>query len=530
MENAYASPRLSVRTLGAWLLAAGACAPSAGTTPAPAPHTPLSLPAVSEVAAIEERAPEPSAPAPEEVTPAPEVAAAQPQGPRIGSVRVKTWIYQSPSKSARAVGFLREGMSVALRAPEPVKAGGCKGGWYAVEPYGFVCNDGTTTLDLSDPLFTALAESAPTTNERLRYAFSDNAPMYTRLPSLAEQERVEGPPAQRKPYKLGSWANSHQELAVDERVAPTDEVPGFLDGMTASPAWGKALVRKWIPPGSMLAFTHAFEANGRTWLLSPDLTLVPADRVRAFRRSSFRGVQLGEGGASLPIAWSRREAVSLYRKIADDFVVAEDERMAPRTWVSLTGERVERGSKTFLALKTEGLWVLEGDVSVASARASLPATMAEDEKWIEVKIRAGTLVAYRGATPIFTTLVSPGVGGFGASSASNAQLVKQSATPLGVYRVHWKTRASHMSPEKGDPQKFWIADVPDTLYFRAPFAIHTAYWHEDFGNFKSAGCVNVSPEDGKTLFSWADPPLPEGWQGVAPSKEGGAGTLIVISP
>ena len=87
-----------------------------------------------------------------------------------------------------------------------------------------------------------------------------------------------------------------------------------------------------------------------------------------------------------------------------------------------------------------------------------------------------------------------------------------------------------MTPETGDPQKFWLADVPHTLYFRPPFAIHTAYWHEDFGMPKSAGCINVSPRDGRWIFDWAGPPTPAGWQGSAPGPGVGAGSLLVIGP
>ena len=120
--------------------------------------------------------------------------------------------------------------------------------------------------------------------------------------------------------------------------------------------------------------------------------------------------------------------------------------------------------------------------------------------------------------------------GVGPWTATNEELVKLSSTPLGTYRSVWKTRAAAMSPEKGEPEKFWIADVPWTQYFRAPFAIHTAYWHEDFGMPKSAGCINVSPEDGKHLFGWTDPPVPPSWQGAGSSKEGGLGTVLVVLP
>jgi hypothetical protein len=462
-----------------------------------------------------------------------EPAAAPPDTrPRIGSVRYISWIYATPSKRSRGIGYIREGTSIPLKSAEKVKGEGCRGGWFAADPYGFACLDSTTTLDLQSPLFAALAQAAPSraATAPYRYAFSDNAPMYSRIPTPAQQLKIEGPPERRKPVSAGPWARSHQELAVAEPIKASDAVPGFLVGAAESPRWGKPVLRKWIPAGSMVAYSHAFEAEGRVWLLSPDLTLVPADRVRAFRPSTFHGVALAADGPHLPLAWARHTPVARYQRGEGGAFAEAGEKVPPRTWVQLTGERVEEGRRAFLATSQQGVWLLESDVSVVRAREKLPASLGEQEKWIEVRIHTGTLVAYVGLTPVFASLVSPGAGGVAAYGSTNAQLVKASATPLGIYRMNWKTRAAAMSPEPGEPQKFWIADVPDTQYFRPPFALHTAYWHEDFGMPKSAGCVNVSPQDGKFLFSWTDPPIPEGWQGVAPSKEGGPGTMIVVVP
>lgn len=410
---------------------------------------------------------------------------------------------------------------------------GCPGGWFEAAPAGFVCVELVTTRDLTSPTFRALAVAAPDTMARpaYRYAFSDEAPMYTRLPTLDEQRKVEGPPERRAPVRLGPWAAAHQELARATPIAATDPAPEFLLEGGPSPRWGKTLVSKWIHAGSMLAYSHAFEHGGRVWLLSPDATIVPADRVRPFERSRFHGVRLdAEGGPRLPIAWSRRQPVARFRRAEGGAFVDLGQPLAPRSFVPLALERVEAGGHVWLATTEPGVFVREADVAVVAAREKLPTSIDEHERWVDVRLRAGTLVAYAGLRPVFATLVSPGASGAGRPGASNAELVKQSATPVGIYRVTWKTRAAAMSPEGADPRKFWIADVPHTQYFRPPFALHTAYWHEDFGMPKSAGCVNVSPDDGQTLFELTDPPVPVGWQGAAPSRDTGRGTAIVLSP
>jgi lipoprotein-anchoring transpeptidase ErfK/SrfK len=36
-------------------------------------------------------------------------------------------------------------------------------------------------------------------------------------------------------------------------------------------------------------------------------------------------------------------------------------------------------------------------------------------------------------------------------------------------------------------------------------AIHSTFWHNDFGNKKSHGCVNALPEDAHWIFRWTSP-------------------------
>ena len=106
--------------------------------------------------------------------------------------------------------------------------------------------------------------------------------------------------------------------------------------------------------------------------------------------------------------------------------------------------------------------------------------------------------------------------------------VKASTTPLGIYRITYKHHAATMSPEQGEDRSFWIADVPYTQYFNAPFALHVAYWHENFGEGMSAGCVNLSPRDGRYLFGWTDPQLPAGWNGLSSGGDNGKGSWVVV--
>jgi lipoprotein-anchoring transpeptidase ErfK/SrfK len=41
------------------------------------------------------------------------------------------------------------------------------------------------------------------------------------------------------------------------------------------------------------------------------------------------------------------------------------------------------------------------------------------------------------------------------------------------------------------------------MYFYGGYAIHGAYWHNNFGTPMSHGCVNLSLPDARWFFNWA---------------------------
>jgi hypothetical protein len=357
--------------------------------------------------------------------------------------------------------------------------------------------------------------------------------MYRRLPKKSEwqkEEREFGPAGS---YRPQSWGNrGHEHLASNAAITPNQKkLPWFLEnGGSVGAESTLGLVRRNIPHGSMLAYTRSFEHDGRTWLFSSDGTVVPADRVRKFRVSSFQGVDL-TSSVKLPLAFFRVKARTKYRKTDTGFESTGRE-WAVRSWVSLAeGDPVTLGGKNYLLTNERDaagkpMYALEDDATVVRAREQAPIGVESGQKWLIVSITEGTLVAYEGMKPVYATLVSPGAGGVPVPGKNP---VKMSTTPLGVYRVTFKHHASTMSPEYGEKRKFWIADVPYTQYFNAPFALHTAYWHEKFGEPMSAGCVNLSPLDGKRLFDWTEPRVPDGWAGAGPGGPNGVGTFVVIA-
>jgi lipoprotein-anchoring transpeptidase ErfK/SrfK len=68
-----------------------------------------------------------------------------------------------------------------------------------------------------------------------------------------------------------------------------------------------------------------------------------------------------------------------------------------------------------------------------------------------------------------------------------------------------------MSGSDGQPDYYFLEDVPWTMYFHGAYALHGAYWHDRFGKVHSHGCVNLSLADAKWLFDWTSPAGRTGW-------------------
>jgi lipoprotein-anchoring transpeptidase ErfK/SrfK len=121
--------------------------------------------------------------------------------------------------------------------------------------------------------------------------------------------------------------------------------------------------------------------------------------------------------------------------------------------------------------------------------------------------------------PVYATLVSTGKDGLGDPSESHA-------TIRGEFLIHTKHVTDAMASDvEGDVYDH--RDVPYVQFFKDGYALHAAYWHDGFGQPRSHGCINLSPEDARWLFQWSDPKVPEGWHGALSLLDG---TLVSIHP
>lgn len=148
--------------------------------------------------------------------------------------------------------------------------------------------------------------------------------------------------------------------------------------------------------------------------------------------------------------------------------------------------------------------------------SDLPAT----EKRIQVSLAAQTLTAYEGSRVVRRFDVSTGVPNSGAAGLPTE-------TPTGSFNISSKLPAKYMGDSRltdtlGD--KF-LTGVPWTMFFaEGGYALHGAYWHNNFGAPMSKGCINLRPTDAQWLYRWVTPVAETGdWDAR------GNGTRVIVS-
>lgn len=152
-----------------------------------------------------------------------------------------------------------------------------------------------------------------------------------------------------------------------------------------------------------------------------------------------------------------------------------------------------------------------GDIFWAAAEAFRPLTSEEiapihpevEEKRIVVDVTHQTLSCYEGNREVFFTRISSG-----AKWNIWGEPVDTWATPLGRFPIWRKLFSLHMSG--GTTGGGW--DLPAvgwvSLFVGSGVAIHATFWHNNFGEPMSNGCVNARPEDAKWVLRWSQPAVP----------------------
>lgn len=485
-------------------------------------------------------------------------------------------IYDKPDTSATRLGYLRIGQRLKVT---PKREGvGCKAGFHQLPQGGYACASKGLVVDPVRPPYMH-APPSPPRDEALPYDYAFvhkwNSPMWWRIPTAAELtyagvKRAEleaarkaadeaaaatGPvaaaskpasPARELSPPPGSPAQVQNEVvpastlpsvvdpfdgegeAATPDAAPSNVAPPPRDSRAATPAPTPAPEpvpevalplnpqHPWLERGFFVSLAEKMNEGGQVWWRTARGGYVSGSDAYTYTPKDFQGVELSEGTA-FPFGFvMTKDGTKLYEQDASGKLRAVG-TLERRTFVDLT-EATEIGGREYM-ITAEGKLVRSADIRFADPQP-VPEGLAPWERWIDVSIEKQMLVAYRGETPVFVTLVSTGRKGTTEEPFD---------TPTGRFRIRSKHISSNMDGNTASDGNYSIQDVPWAMFFEGSYALHGAFWHEGFGRVRSHGCVNLGPTDARWLFYWTTPALPEGWHGVN-AHAGSPGTTIVVRP
>ena len=475
----------------------------------------------------------------------------KPGGPRLGAVAMVAPIYLKSDRRSSKIGYLRAGGTV-VRGEKPVALDDCAGGYYRVLPAGYVCASVDATTDLKHPILRALTRR-PDLSKPMPYPYAfvrAIAPNYYRVPTKKEQLQYEmrlkehlrsyhklkkkwdavtvganDVPLDAKGNAVGDPPREPPERTDNELFGGTgdDAIPWFFKGGRKIPnissfkAPDYAVITNRVPRHAGLALIGTFMGDDRRLAMTTDARLVPTSKLKPALASTFHGVDTADGKWHLPVGFVRREGAQRY----DAFkrVLDKTGALAFHAAVQLTGKSTKIGEAR-LVEASDGSWIKDDDLAIAVKSSELPSFAATTKRWIDISILGQTLVLYEGVKPVYVTAVSTGRDGLG-----------DPRTTLSTVRGTFKIREKHVtttmdSHEVGN--KFELRDVPWVEYFEKGYAIHAAPWHDNYGNPRSHGCINMSPIDARRVFMFTDPPLPADWHAVYASESTGEGTVVHI--
>ncbi|UGB35905.1 L,D-transpeptidase [Microbacterium sp. cx-55] len=128
-----------------------------------------------------------------------------------------------------------------------------------------------------------------------------------------------------------------------------------------------------------------------------------------------------------------------------------------------------------------------GDAAYRLTVAETPFQTTALYRHIDVNLSTQRAVLYENDQVVQSWAVSSGLPG--------------TATPTGNFEVF-----AHVSMQDmgcGPTSAYCTKDVPWVTYFAPDVGFHGAYWHNNFGNPMSHGCVNMPVSQAKFVFDWA---------------------------
>lgn len=176
-------------------------------------------------------------------------------------------------------------------------------------------------------------------------------------------------------------------------------------------------------------------------------------------------------------------------------------------WID--GKRtLEDGTEQYRVNEKYGTY---GDIFWADASAFRPLTKQEiapihpevEDKKVLIDLNHQTMACYEGQREVYYCRISSG-----AKFDAWGNEVDEWGTPKGEFFIWRKLISIHMAGGTV-AGGYDLPGIPWTLLFVGDgVAIHSTFWHNNYGTPRSHGCINAKPEDAKWVWRWTSPHVP----------------------
>ena len=287
-----------------------------------------------------------------------------------------------------------------------------------------------------------------------------------------------------KPLQASKPSTTYTQL--DQQYAKLNLLPGTQAAYypnIESAVQGFGALSK-LPPGETLYVAYE---NVNYYQGNPYVANARGEWIRASPTtySDFQGLLFdrpveGTFGWIIDQTQPRREP-SVYAAVVDKILAA-------RSVVQIYDEIEAQGTTWYMV--GLGEWVDRRSIRAVYPRLASPEGV-ENGRWIEVNLYQQTLTVYENSRLIFATLVGTGYDPY--------------YTQPGLFQIYEKKELETMEGafETGKADYYYLENVPWTMYYDGPRALHGAYWRQRYGYELSHGCVNLSVGDSGWLYEWA---------------------------
>ena len=445
-------------------------------------------------------------PSPVEPEPAPVVQPDFPDGTRSLELRRTVGVRLEPGDDAKRIGNVAIDTRVAWVRTQAGR--GCDKPWIEIRPRGWICGD-----------YVEPSKKPPFGQEVPHLERGELVPgVYGKVTVPGSVTYVLEKPEKKKPARKGQGnkkdgrearaakSSDDRKRGAREPEAPPvpPPPPKMIEG---KPLVGSINVRQY----------DEVTVGGRQyWKIDKkDPEFVLKQVITPHRPSGFGGVRLGDDTgwtAPLLFVWPRYGALQAFttNTAAGGGV---NRQLSARTPLAILETAADKAGKPTAYRIGAAEWIAAADTRIFQP-APPPPLLERGERWIDVDVDNQILVAYEGDLAVYATLVSSG----GTTTP----------TETGVYRIWLKESEADMKGLNGE-DPYSVATVPWTEFFSPEkgLALHTAYWHDQFGTRRSHGCVNLAPRDARWLYFWSEPQVPPGWTMTAGMVEA-PGSIVRI--